>query len=72
MLSFDGVVRDGHRHGVVAMDRGFWLRATHIFEGESKNNPRLAIVVEGLDFASVVEATTKCKIIVLTWEASFK
>jgi hypothetical protein len=47
MLLFDGVVRDAHRSGIVAMDMGFWLQVTHIFEGESKNYPCLAFVVEG-------------------------
>jgi hypothetical protein len=32
------------------MDGGFGLQVTHICEGESKNNPRLAIVVEGTQF----------------------
>jgi hypothetical protein len=45
MLAFDGVVRDANRSGIIAMYRGFWLRVTHISEGESKNNPRLAIMV---------------------------
>ena len=32
------------------MDGGFWLQVTHFCEGESKNNPRLAIVVESAQF----------------------
>jgi hypothetical protein len=50
MLTFDQIVCDAHRCGIVAMDGGFGLRVTHICEGESKNNPHLAIVVEGTQF----------------------
>jgi hypothetical protein len=44
-LPFNGVVRDANRSGIITMYRSFWLRVTHISEGESKNNPCLAIVV---------------------------
>jgi hypothetical protein len=47
-LSFDGVVCNAHRRGIVAMDSFFLLQVTHIFEGELKKHPRLAIVVEGV------------------------
>jgi hypothetical protein len=50
MLTFDCIVCDAHRCGVVAMDGGFGLSVTHICKGESKNNPCLAIVVEGAQF----------------------
>jgi hypothetical protein len=45
MLLFNGVVRDANRSCIIAMYRVFWLQVTHIIEGESKNNSRLAIVV---------------------------
>jgi hypothetical protein len=32
------------------MDGFFWLRVTHFCEGELKNNPHLAIVVESTQF----------------------
>jgi hypothetical protein len=47
-LSFDSVVHDAHRRDAFKRDGGFWLRVTHICDGESKNNPHLAIVVEGI------------------------
>jgi hypothetical protein len=50
LLSFDGIICDAHRCCIIAMDRHFWLRMTHVGQLLPEYYPVLTVVEEGTQF----------------------